>query len=404
MATLHLTAQRTTESNEAFRTCFVSATASFRYAVSIAEQHLWHSRKKNRPSIVAITVIDTSLLSNRGPIWDAQKLSNSLGIRLFGKQNSAKDEYIIFRQIGMGPAFLTLEYATLRESLRAFVPEVLDQLEYTKRRFSETWTDLPAKPNPDVIEAQAAFRLAEQLSAPSYRLRLPLMVQSLCLNNRINWGPAFVDSVLKLVSEELEFNNQMGMNALYTRICVTYQAAYRNDPQRDVPIFDFSNEYMGRGGKKATRTTELNYSNRCLAELGPYLQSRQTSIIKSLWNLSVVGVLVRKFTTRKGVPEVVDRAVKTQDREDWTTLKQLVHDDANISQLTDNYKILRQTIEGETPWPLARMYKLLKESRIEVSTQRGSEAWNLTRYSKDLRSLLGQICSISWPRSSAATE
>lgn len=369
MATLHLTTQRKRESNATFRTCFVSTTSSFRYAVAISEQHLLHSIERGLPNIVAITVIDTTLLSNKGPIWDAQKLSNSLRIRLSGKQNSAKDEYIIFRQVGTGPGFRCIEYSRIRESLRSFVPEVLDQLEHKKRRFSETWEDLEPKPNPDTAEARAAFNLAEQLSVPSYRLRLPLMVQLLCVNPRKIWGAQFKNAVQQLVSNELESNNSRGMEAMYTCVCITYQAAHQGAPRRDVRIFDFSNDYTGRGDNP-TCTIEVRYSYQCLAELGIYLQSRQTSIINSLWKLSVVCVLVRKFTKMKGVPEVVDLAVKSRDREDWATLKRLVEDNITISDLAAAYMALREVIEEQLIWPLARLYKLLEEAPIKVSTRR----------------------------------
>ena len=172
--TRHLKAARSSDFGAAFNTPFISTTTSLRYALSVAELHFLR-----KGTDATITVIDTTLVEQRSPIWDAVQLA-----KLYHLQNpraNFQDEYLIFGSIKASQRpFKVVKYAGLTCSLGGFITDsaIFERENVSQARFSNFWDEIPKRGKVfRPAEVDYALRIAESISTG--RLKMPLLVMVL---------------------------------------------------------------------------------------------------------------------------------------------------------------------------------------------------------------------------------
>ena len=366
----HLKTSHIIESGLAFRTPFISTTTSLRYALSVAELH--HQRDGKE---VTIAVIDTTLIQERRPIWDAAAIADL--INLDCSKGDFKDEFLVFGSIKASQESLKVaRYHDLVYRIGGLLPAFLEKDSSKRARFSTFWRGIPKRTTRFTpFEASSAFQIAQSMTTA--RLMIPLMVMVLFLEERVNYGTPCIDEVVELVSSRIRLED---IDAYFRFVLnASYGEPTADTTNDSITVYDFlDTEYCPR---QASASTEVKYVNKCLVSLRRKLHENQAVKIKNRFNLTATALVVRQFTRLDA-----DKIIKTCDRGS-SDFGNAILQSTGGPDLALAFMKLKNEVEDCTVSPLSRLNGLLKTVKRDAP----QEEVRLLRRKHECVLILGDI-------------
>jgi hypothetical protein len=322
-----------------FYSPFISTTISLKYALSVAE--IQYRRKAKS---ITITVIDTTSIDSKPPIWDADYLSEL--IRLNKSKHDFKDEFLVFGSLNARPeGFKTIKYPDLVYQLGGSVPELLDKQESSKDRFSNYFKDLPRRKDPYTSDqVKAAFKIAHSISAR--RTILPLTIQVLLLHESAASEKQVAEEIVKIVCDDFLRDEDLAEHFHFV-LSVRSKAGREHSTQ----VYDFFCDEPQLPMLSMTKESRLLHE--CLRNLSRSLDYEQRCKIRQQFDLSPTALVVRQYTHG-----YADSIVKSVDRmlPECAMLQQYYQ---GGPQLRNAYKRLVTAVQGCRVFPLSRLNTML---------------------------------------------
>lgn len=387
-----LTDQRVTEA-EVFDSPFISFTASFRYAVSVAriQADIQKERQEKRQNerwaqkeddSITITVIDCKSLQNPGPLYNAFELASKFGI--LGKKGfeEFRDEYLLFGTLERNQENSTsVRYRDIKLHLGYLMP-ALHNIPHNpkKRRFSDGLDDIPIETAlPTSRDGDSAFRLATMI-APKPAI-LSVMTSLLLFQNReLANDPRLHNAISELVVDKAKVAESSILSHHTELMSIVADPA-------PLTVRDFLGpQYVPAQGITTPETMDLCY---CLLKLRRLLHTHQDFVVAGhLDGLLTPALMIQEFLELGGY---YSATVKQSDGGDATPQNRSVN---GSQELLGVFAGLQQAVQEavddlECTSPLLWLHECLKDASEAAKAASQLEVSILLDYYQMLSSISG---------------
>jgi hypothetical protein len=329
-----------------FYTPSISTTISLKYALSVAELQY-----RRDATFVTITVIDTTTLPEPRPlIWDAEQASDEIHLPKF--RDDFKNEFLVFGALVAHPKGIqTVNYLDLVSRLGSFIPQILDEEETTRARFSNFFKKLTKRTtayNRD--QASVAFKIAQYIATP--RTIIPLMIHVLLLHDRAADDRTIIQEVGELISRSA-YLTKADIQAYFQPVVTVFYTEHKHRSGKAMDIYNFFDQ--GTKVRPSSMSKETRLVRECFRTLCKDLEAMQTLKIRQRFDLTPTALIVRRFT--RGY---VDSVVKSVDRKS-SEVSKLMQQCQNDTQLSWSYEKLVKSVENCKVNSLSRLHSMLRD-------------------------------------------